>query len=31
MQLLERLPDGTVPNKKGLINDIKEEETDDGV
>ena len=31
VQLLERLPDGTVPDKNGLITDIKEEAKDDGI
>lgn len=31
VQLLERLPDGTVPDRNGLIDDIKEEEADDGI
>lgn len=31
VQLLERLPDGIVTDKNGLISDIKEEKTDDGV
>ena len=31
VQLLERLPDGTVPDKNGLISDIKEEKADDGL
>ena len=30
-QLLNRLPEGVVPDKNGLIMDIKEETTDDGV
>lgn len=31
VQLLNRLPEGTVPDKNGLIKDIKEEKADDGV
>ena len=31
VQLLKRLPDGTVPDKNGLISDIKEEKADDGL
>ena len=31
VQLLERLPDGTVPDKNGLISDIREEKTNDGI
>lgn len=31
VQLLKRLPEGIVPDKNGLINDAKEEKTDDGV
>lgn len=31
VQLLERLPEGTVPDRNGLINDIKEEKADDWV
>ena len=31
VQLLNRLPEGIVPDKNGLIKDIKEEKTDDGV
>lgn len=31
VQLLERLPDGTVPDRNGLINDMGEEKADDGV
>ena len=31
VQLLKRLPDGTIPDRDGLISDIKEEKADDGL